>query len=175
MICKEQQGEEMEQTSVTLPEIKLVGISVRTNNSQELDKMKGRIFPCVQRYFHGALSEKIPNRAKPGTTFCAYTDYETDHQSEYTYFIGEEVSSFDAPIPEEFQKMTIPKQHYAKFTTDPAPMPDVIVKNWEKIWNMSSRELGGERLYTTDFELYDERAADHQNIVLDIYLGIQPN
>lgn len=27
-------------------------------------------------------------------------------------------------------------------------------------------------LYKTDFEIYDERAADHQNIVLDLYIGI---
>lgn len=165
----------MEQTSITMPEIKLVGICVRTSYSQELDKMKGNIFPCVQRYFHGALSEKIPHRKKPGTTFCAYTDYETDHKGVYTYFIGEEVSSINTPLPEGFQRITIPKQQYVKFTTNPAPMPDVIVNTWEKIWHMTPRELGGERRYATDFEIYDERAADHQNIVLDVYLGIYPS
>jgi hypothetical protein len=62
----------MQQMATERQEIKLVGISVRTSYRQELDKMKGNIFPCVQRYFHGALFEKIPNRKKPGTTFCAY-------------------------------------------------------------------------------------------------------
>ena len=38
---------------------------------------------------------------------------------------------------------------------------------------MSPRELGGKRKYETDFEIYDERATDHQNIVLDLYIGIQ--
>jgi hypothetical protein len=91
----------MQQTSIAKPEIKLVGISVRPSYGQELDKLKGNIFPCVQRYFHGALFEKIPQRSKPGTTFCAHTDYETDYKGGYTYFIGEEVSSFDA-LPEGF-------------------------------------------------------------------------
>jgi hypothetical protein len=45
-----------------MPEIKLVGICVRTSNEQELDKMKGNIFPCLQKYFHQGLAEKISNR-----------------------------------------------------------------------------------------------------------------
>lgn len=163
----------MKQTAIQLPEIKLVGIYVRTSYHQELDKMKGHVFPCVRRYFHEALFEKIPNRTKPGTTFCAYTDYETDYQGTYTYFIGEEVASFNNSLPEEFHKLTIPKQCYVKFTTDPAPMPDVIVNAWQEIWKMSPRELGGERGYQTDFEIYDERASDHQKIVLDLYIGIK--
>ncbi len=162
----------MQLATVTLSEITLVGISVRTSYSQELDKMKGNIFPCVRRYFHGALAEKIPHRKKPDTTFCAYTDYETDYAGSYTYFIGEEVTSLDDPLPEGFQKLIIPRQRYAKFTTNPAPMPDVIVNAWNEIWKMSPKELGGRRLYETDFEIYDERAADHQNIVLDVYIGI---
>lgn len=166
--------QEMQRASITRPEIKLVGICVRTSYGQELDKMKGNIFPCVQKYFHRALSEKIPNRKKPGTTFCAYTDYETDYTGAYTYFIGEEVSSLELPLPEGFQKLVIPSQQYVKFTTTPAPMPDVIVNAWKEIWDMPSRELGGKRCYKTDFEIYDERAADHQNIVLDVYIGVEP-
>jgi len=165
--------QEMQRESVSKPEIKLIGICVRTNNEQESDKIKGKIFPCIQKYFHGALFEKIPNRKKPGTTFCAYTDYESDYTGDYTYFVGEEVSSFDRPLPEGFQKLVIPSQQYVKFTTSPAPMPDVIVNAWKEIWNMSSKELGGKRCYKTDFEIYDERAADHQNIVLDVYIGIE--
>lgn len=165
----------MQRTSLTLPEIKLVGICVRTSYDLELDKMKGHIFPCIQQYFHGALFEKIPNRKKPGTTFCAYTDYDTDYKGAYTYFIGEEISSLDAPLPEGFKELVIPKQQYVKFTTPPAPMPDVIVNAWKEIWEMSPKELGGKRRYDTDFEIYDERAADHQNIVLDVYIGIQPD
>lgn len=162
----------MQQSLTARPEIKLVGISVRTSYEQELDKMKGHIFPCVQRYFHSALFEKIPHRSKPGTTFCAHTDYESDHRGGYTYFIGEEVSSLDDRLPEGFKKLVIPKQEYAKFTTKPAPMPDVIVNAWRDIWKMTPAQLGGKRAYQTDFEIYDERASDHQKIVLDLYVGI---
>ncbi len=162
----------MQKTATKSPPIHLIGISARTSYSQERDKMRGLIFPCIQRYFHGALFEKIPKRKKPGTTFCVYTDYESDYTGAYTYFIGEEVDSFDHLLPEEFQKLTIPEQQYAKFTTGPAPMPSVIVNAWENIWKMSSAEIGGRRRYAADFEVYDERASDHQNIVLDIYEGL---
>ena len=127
----------------------------------------------MRQYFHGQLFEKIPNRAKAGTTFCAYTDYESDHKGVYTYFIGEEVTSYERHLPERFSTLTIPPQHYAKFTTKPAPMPDVIENTWNEIWKMSAKDLGGKRCYQTDFEIYDERAADHQNIVLDVYVGIE--
>lgn len=163
----------MQQNAVIKPEIKLVGISVRTSYQQELDKMKGHIFPCVREYFHRSIFEKISNRINPGTTFCAYTDYESDHKGAYTYFIGEEVASYDSLLLDGLHRLTIPSQDYAKFTTQPAPMPDVIVNAWSEIWKMSPTELGGKRRYQTDFEIYDERSSDHQKIVLDVYVGIK--
>lgn len=69
----------MQKTLITKPETILVGISVRTSYELEQDKMKGNIFPCVRRYFHEKLFEKISNRAKPDTTFCTYTDYDSDY------------------------------------------------------------------------------------------------
>jgi len=164
----------MLQTMTKKDEIKLVGLSVRTSYKQEVNKMTGLIFPCIQKYFHQKLFEKIPHRKKPGTTFCAYTDYESDYTGAYTYFIGEEVSHIEKNPPEGFAILIIPPQHYAKFTTSPAPMPEVIIDAWQSIWKMSPKQLGGKRPYITDFEVYDERAADHQRIVLDVYVGIQP-
>lgn len=163
----------MQKNTVSLPEIKLIGICVRTNNSNEINPDTGKILPCVQRYFYQSLHDKIPNRKKPGTTLCVYTNYESDHTGDYTYFIGEEVESFAGSLP-ELEQLTIPAQTYAKFTNGPAPMPDVVREPWFKIWQMGEKELGGKRRYLSDFELYDERASDHQNTVLDIYIGIQP-
>lgn len=153
-------------------EIKLVGLKVRTNNKNELGSLEGKIFPCVQQYFHQQLFNKIPNRKNPGTTLCVYTEYESDHKGDYTYFIGEAVDSFDG-VPEDLQTLIIPTQNYIKFTTEPGAMPGVLTEAWTSILGMSPKELGGKRAYRADFELYDERAADHSNIVLDIYIGIE--
>jgi predicted transcriptional regulator YdeE len=38
---------------------------------------------------------------------------------------------------------------------------------------MTPAEFGNERSYIADFEVYDERALDHQNVVLDIYVGLR--
>src|SRR6187402_1855060 len=112
----------MQQSKLQLPEIKLVGIKVRTNNAAEaqFDSPDAKIFPCIQQYFQKQLAEKIPNRKKPGTTFCVYTEYETDFNGDYTYFIGEEVSKIEGNV-EGLSTHIIPSQTYTKFTTDPAP------------------------------------------------------
>ena len=38
---------------------------------------------------------------------------------------------------------------------------------------MSSDDLGGKRTYSTDFEVYDKRAKDYSNTILDVYIAIQ--
>lgn len=162
----------MKKMQICLPEIKLMGISIRTNNNNEINSDTGKISSCVQRYFHEKLFEKIPHRKKPGTTLCVYTDYESDHTGDYTYFIGEEVGSFEH-CPQDLKTITIPSQNYVKFTNGPGPMPEPIREAWFKIWQMNDDELGGKRNYKADFELYDERTHDHSNVILDIFIGIK--
>ena len=53
-------------------------------------------------------------------------------------------------------------------------MPQVVREHWFKISQMSEEDFGGKRSYVADFEVYDERASDHQNIILDILVGIEP-
>ncbi len=162
----------MKKIQVNQAEKKIVGIKTRTNNRLEANSLEGKIFPVVKHYFHQNVAESIPNRVQPGTTFCIYTDYESDHLGDYTYFIGEEVVSFEE-VPNDLETLVIPSQNYIKFTNGPGSMPDVVRKPWEQIWEMSPAELGGIRSFITDFEIYDERARDHQNIILDIFIGIQ--
>lgn len=162
----------MKQIQIALPTIKLIGVTARTSNAREQDPATAKIGPTVQRYFHQALSEKISHRKKPGTTYCVYTNYESDHTGDYTYFIGEEVSSFDE-LPEGFETLTISPQSYAKFTTSPGPMPNVVIQAWQEIWNMDATALEGERSYHADFEVYDERASNHAAVVADIYIGVR--
>lgn len=161
----------MKKAIIELPEMMLIGIRARTNNKQEMDPSTAKISPTVQQYFHNGLYDKIPNRTKPGVTYCVYTDYDSDANGDYTYFIGELVSNLDA-LPEGFTSVTIPSQHYAKFTNGPKTMPDVCIEAWQQIWQMNDSDLGGKRNYQADFELYDERASDHYNVTLDICIGI---
>ncbi len=162
----------MKKTTIQLPEMKLVGITARTNNVAEMNWETGKIFPCVQQYFHQSAAHSILHRKKPNTTLCVYTEYESDHTGDYTYFIGEEVDTFEGQ-PSDMKQLTIPGQTYTKFTNGPVAMPEVVREPWIKIWQMTPEELGGVREYIADFEVYDERAADHANVVLDVYIGVK--
>ncbi len=159
----------MEKENLDLSQIKLVGISVRTNNAKEQDPATAQIGITAQRYFQEAMSSKISHRKNPGVTWAVYTDYESDFNGDYTYFIGEEVSSKDEIAG--LESLMIPPQTYTKFTTESDVMPHVCITAWQKIWQM--KDLESQRNYVADFEIYDERARDPQNTVLDIYIGIQ--
>jgi len=169
----------MEKIVTQVSEIKLVGVTTeRTNNTVEAGSCDGKIFPLVKEYFHEALAQKIVHRKKPGTTYCVFTDYDpaytnqNDYKGDYTYFIGEEVSSFE-DLPAGFTTVTIPAQTYMKFTNGPGAMPNVLMDVWRKVWSSTTEELGGKRTYKVDFEVYDERANNHQAIVLDVFVGIE--
>ena len=52
-------------------------------------------------------------------------------------------------------------------------MQKIKTRVWQDIWNLNAIDLSGRRAYLADFEIYDERAQDPQNTILDIYVGIQ--
>ncbi len=162
----------MKKETVIKPEIKLIGLSVVTNNANEQNPQTAKIGSLVNDYFELAAATKIANRKHPGITYSVYTQYQSDEHGDYTYLIGEEVSSF-ADMPAEFQAITVPSSQYQRFTTHPGKMPSVVIEAWQAIWTMSAKELGGNRRYLADFEVYDQRASDPSNAVVDIYLGVE--
>ncbi len=173
----------MKKEIIKQPEMILVGISVQTRFQNEINPAHAKITPTVQRYFTEQLFNKIPNRVKPGTTYCIYTGYDdsaikakdNSYMGAYTYFVGEHVSSISDAIdlPNDLTILTIPAQTYAKFTTEPGAMPFVVIQAWQRIWTMKQADLGGVRRFHADFEVYDERAMNPKAATLDIYVGIK--
>lgn len=153
-------------------EIKLVGLTARTNNKNEMNPQTSKIGELAGRFWSQDIANQIPNRKNPGVTLSIYTEYDSNEHGDYTYFIGEEVSSFE-DVPSELQKLTIPAAKYQKFTTPSGKMPEVVISAWQKIWVMSSDDFGGDRAYVADFEVYDQRAINPANASLDIYIGIK--
>ncbi len=151
------------------PEIKLIGLSTRTNNKNEIDPQKAKISELATHFW--SIVNQIPNRKNPGTILSVYTEYDSDEHGDYTFFIGEEVHSFEN-IPNTLQKLIIPAAEYQRFTTPSGKMPTVIIDAWQQIWKMTTADFGGKRAYRADFEVYDERASDPTNTSLDIYIGI---
>ncbi len=162
----------MQKQTIKLPELMLIGLTTRTNNINEGDPATAKISSTVQIYFQEGCAQRISNRKKSGVTYSAYAHYESDASGEYTYFIGEEVTDL-TQVPAGLTALQIPQQKYVKFTNGPAKMPDVCIQAWRDIWQMTPSDLGGERAYIADFEIYDERAQDPAHTELDIYVGIQ--
>ena len=75
-------------------EIKLVGLTARTNNSSEMNPLTAKIGAVASSDRSQNVARQIANRKNPGVTLSVFTDYEGDEHGDYTYFIGEEVNSF---------------------------------------------------------------------------------
>lgn len=151
----------------------LMGITVRTNLKNEMNPETAKIGIIAASYWQQNIANEFKARKSPGVTFSVYTDYESDEYGDYTYFIGEEVESLENQNLSKFNQLTIPSSRYQKFTAGPGKMPFVVIEAWQKIWKMTPDELGGKRKYISDFEIYDQRAADPLNTTLDVYIGIE--
>ena len=114
---------------------------------------------------------KIPNKAD-ASIVAVYTDYASDHNGEYTYLLGARVTS-DAQVPEGMVAKKIPGGKFAVFTSDKGPAPQVVPTTWMKINSLPQNAVGGDRRYRADYEIYDERARDPQNLQVDVYVGIR--
>lgn len=161
----------MQKTIITLAELKLVGITVRTSNAAEMNPETSKIGSTMHKFFTDGMQAQIMERKNSGAVFAVYTNYENDENGAYTYFLGEAVNKFKN-IPQGFEALTIPSQTYVKFTSAPGKMPAICIDMWQKIWKMKAVDLGGQRAYIADFEVYDERSRDPNNATLDIYIGV---
>ena len=148
----------------------VVGIAARTDNEAEMNG-KGKIGEIWHRLLSDNLAAKIPN--KLGIDLIAlYTDYETDHKGEYTYLLGLPVSSIQN-VPAKFVAKHIPGGRYAVVTSERGPVTKIVPKTWQGIWTMPVAELGGERSFRADYEVYDQRSADPENAQIEVYVGLR--
>lgn len=156
---------------VVKPSIKLLGISVRTNNKNEIDPEKAKIGELVHQFYAHNIVGKISNQVNPGTVMIVYTEYDSNEFGDYTCFIGVEVSSFESSTA-GLDRLEIPGSSYQKFTTASGKLPGVVINAWKTIWGMSSEDLGGKRSYRADFEVYSQQSGESEQVSADIYIGL---
>jgi predicted transcriptional regulator YdeE len=152
--------------------IKLVGLTARTNNKNEMNPQTAKIGELMGCYWNQNIAAQISDRKNPGVMLAVYTEYDSNEHGDYTYFLGEEVNSFEN-IPSGLQTLIISPTKYQKFTTSSGKMPGIVINAWQQIWKMSENDFGGKRAYIADFEIYDQRASNPADASVDIYIGIK--
>jgi len=148
----------------------VIGIEARTGNAREIAGT-GIIAKQWGRFIGENLLAQIPNRSD-GAILAVYSDYEGDKDGEYSFMIGARVKAAMG-IPAGMMARNVPAGHYAVFTSERGPVEKVVVETWQKIWSATNAELGGQRAYSADFEIYDERARDPKNAQVDIYVAVK--
>jgi predicted transcriptional regulator YdeE len=71
-----------------IPEMSIVGIELRTDNSEAGIKKLGSHW---QRFYADQILQHIPNR-KNDDIVALYTDYEGNHTKPYSFILGTEVT-----------------------------------------------------------------------------------
>jgi len=148
-----------------IDEFQVIGIEARTSNAREMTK-DGVISRLWERLMKEGLLARIPNKTD-SSIVALYTDYESDKDGAYTFVLGARVSSV-ASIPDGMVARKVPAGSFAVFTSERGPAAQVVYETWKRIWAAPL-----DRAYHTDFELYDERAADPRNTQMTIYVGIR--
>ncbi len=148
----------------SLEEMYVVGLSVRTTNQN--NQALGDITKLWEQFMTQQPGEKLTNVIGKDI-YCLYTDYEGDHNLPYTVILGHRVSEYDE-IPEGMVAKTFGGEEFQKFVAKGDLTKGAVYETWLSIW-----QSGLDRRYSTDFEVYGDKAIDPSNAEVDIYIGIQ--
>lgn len=148
-------------------EMQAAGISIRTNNQQEMNPATARIGALWQQFFAEGISARIPHQAASGEILAVYTDYESDHTGNYTFAVTQPVTSL-ADLSAELYAVTIPASRYLVFRAA-GPMPMALINTWLEIWQYFAEPGEHQRAYTCDFERHNPAEPD----VVDIFVAVR--
>lgn len=148
----------------------VVGIAVRTSNAEQMTAERP-IGKQWERLFKDGVLAAIPNKAD-GNVVALYTEYASDKDGLYTYVLGARVTKVES-LPAGMVAKNVPAGQYAVFTSERGPVQKIVVEMWQRVWATPKSALGGDRAYKADFEIYDQRAQNPADSVVDLYIGIR--
>src|SRR4029077_18661153 len=102
-------GSAMPPRIVQAKEFSVIGIAARTDNAREATS-DGIIPKQWGKFFAEGILAAIPNKIDP-TIYAVYTDYASDRNGDYTFFIGAKVSDATA-IPVGMVATKVPAGKY---------------------------------------------------------------
>lgn len=142
----------------------IIGISVRTTNENQ---QAAKDIPALWgKFMSESILEQIPNKISTDI-YCIYTDYESDHTKPYTTILGCKVSNLEE-IPVGMVSKKIATTEYQKFTTKGNLQEGMVYNKWLEIWNSDLN-----RKFTSDFEIYGEKAMNPNDAEVDIFIAIK--
>jgi len=148
----------------------VIGIEAHTSNAKEMTA-KGVIGKQWARFMKENLAAQIPNKSD-SAILAVYTDYASDKDGEYTFILGARVTSA-TDVPNGMIAKKVQLGHYAIFTSEKGPVAKVVSETWQRIWSIPKSSPGGDRTYKTDYEVYDERAANPENVQVEVHIGVK--
>jgi predicted transcriptional regulator YdeE len=161
---------DMNPKAVQQEEFTVVGIAVRTSNAEQMTPERP-IGKQWERLFKEGVLAAIPNKAD-GNIVALYTEYASDEDGEYTYVLGARVTKVES-VPAGMVAKKVPAGRYAVFTSERGPAQTVVVGMWRRVWETPKSALGGDRTYKADFEVYDQRAQNPADSVVDLYIAVR--
>jgi predicted transcriptional regulator YdeE len=148
--------------NVSIKEVNIVGISIRTTN--ENSQAAKDIPELWNKFMTEGILEQIPNKIDH-SIYSIYTKYQSDHNEPYTAILGCKVSSVEN-IPDGMIAQTIQSGNYTKFVAKGNLNAGVVYEEWLKIWDSKLN-----RKYTTDFEIYGEKAQNPNDAEVEIFIA----
>lgn len=150
--------------SIKIKPFKLIGIEVRTTN--ENNQASKDIAELWETFLGEGILNKIPNKEND-FVYSLYTDYESDHTKPYTAIIGCKVDNL-TEIPDGMVGKSFDGGNYVKTTAKGDLTKGLIVNHWGKIF-----ELNLDRVFTTDFEIFGEKAKNPVDCEVDFYVAVK--
>jgi predicted transcriptional regulator YdeE len=148
----------------------VMGISVRTSNAEQATPA-APIGKQWARLFKEGVLAAIPNKADANIV-AVYSDYASDKDGEYDYLLGASVTKVGS-VPAGMTVKKVPAGRYAVFTSERGPVQKVVVEMWQRVWATPKSSLGGDRAYKTDYEVYDQRAQNPADSVVDLHVSVR--
>ena len=147
---------------MTIEAFDVVGISTRTGTDHTL--VGQQIGDLWHRFMAEGVMQRIPQKTD-GNIYSVYTDYEGNHEQPYTVVIGCRVPK-DTEAPAGMTKATINGGLYRQYIAQGDLTGPAIVQAWETI-----REANLDRKFTSDFEVYGDKARNPKEGEADVYVA----
>ena len=137
---------------------RVMGLQVRTKNTDEMNPETQKIAPLWGRFFN----EVMPTLEESATVYGVYHNYESDATGEFDVLVGTDA----LVVTDEMKSVELQAGKYLMFPVK-GELPQAIIETWMQIWAyFEDPSIDERRAYETDFELY--KSADE----VEIYIGV---